>query len=173
MATHALQYPSKHPAQDESFIKFPRKLLAAAHWVSLVTGETISFTSSDKLLWLWMKDRHDFFTGSGGEWYDNQDAMAAAAGVSVATVKRLLKALEKHGYLVRRKRGLSNSYTIKSDLQTMVAQSAQNEATYTASTPAPAPAPARPAIPDARSDCDTYQEYCDSNWPGDMPDFAR
>lgn len=163
MTTHAPQYPSKHFAQDVSFIKFPRNLLAATHWVSLTTGESVSFSSSDKLLWLWMRDRHAFFKGRGGEWYDNQDAMATAAGVSTATVKRFLKALEKHGYLVKQKRGLSNSYTITSDILPVAVQPAQNDPHSSMGSSVLALMPAVQVSEECDdSGYDMYREYCDS-----------
>lgn len=116
--TPALQSPSQHhPARDSSFIKLTRTLLQATEWISLTTGESLSLSASEKLLWVWMRDRHDFFKGAGRDWYDNQDSIAAATGTSVATVKRWLGKLEKHGYLERKCLGLSNSYTLKADLQ--------------------------------------------------------
>jgi DNA-binding Lrp family transcriptional regulator len=68
-------------------------------------------------MWAWMKDRHDFFKSRGGSWYDNQDQIAEATGTGVATVKRWLNKLEKHGYLERKRRGPSNSYVLKADLR--------------------------------------------------------
>lgn len=115
---HNLQHPSQHlPVRDSAFLQLTRTFLKATEWISLTTGETLSFSASEKLMWVWMKDRHDFFKGRGQSWYDNQDDIAAATGTSVATVKRWLAKLEKHGYLERGSRGLSNNYTIKADLK--------------------------------------------------------
>lgn len=86
-------------AHQEPFIKFPKTLLAATHWLSLTTGEDVQFTPSNKILWLHIKDRFDFFTSLGNEWFDNQEAIAAATGSNISTVKRFLADLTKHGYL--------------------------------------------------------------------------
>ena len=114
---HSPVQPSAQPEQ-EFFCKLPHKLMRASHWVSRTTGELISLTASDKLLWVWMKDRHDYFTSSGGTWHDNQESIARACGVSVPTVKRWVSLLKAHGYMVVVKRGLSNSYSLLADLHT-------------------------------------------------------
>lgn len=106
---------------QEPFIKFPKAFLAATHWISLTTGEEIQFTPSNKILWLHIKDRFDFFTSLGNEWFDNQEAIAAATGSNISTVKRFLADLTKHGYLKTSKKkvwgcAFSNNYTIAQDL---------------------------------------------------------
>lgn len=108
-------------AHQEPFIKFPKALLAATHWISLTTGEEIQFTPSNKILWLHIKDRFDFFASLGNEWFDNQEAIAAATGSNISTVKRFLADLTKHGYLKASKKkvwgcAFSNSYTVAQDL---------------------------------------------------------
>lgn len=106
---------------QDAFIKFPKALMAATHWVSLTTGEEIQFTPSNKILWLHIKDRFDFFTSLGNEWFDNQEAIAAATSSNISTVKRFLADLAKHGYLKASKKkvwgcAFSNNYIIAQDL---------------------------------------------------------
>lgn len=105
----------------ESFCKMPRPLIAATHWVSLVTGEHLALSGQDKILWVWMKDRYDFFTAQRKDWFDNQDEIAKLTGCSVSTVKRFLRLLSKHGYMKTTQRRMhgcahSNSYTIVQDM---------------------------------------------------------
>lgn len=114
----------RHKTQDkhqDAFVKFPKALMAATHWISLTTGEEIQFTPSNKILWLHIKDRFDFFTSLGNEWFDNQEAIAAATGSNISTVKRFLADLTNHGYLKTSKKKVwgcaySNNYTIAQDL---------------------------------------------------------
>ena len=106
----------------ESFCKMPRPLMAATKWVSLTTGEHLALSGQDKILWVWMKDRYDFFTAQQKDWFDNQDEIAKYTGCSVSTVKRFIQLLNKHGYLKKIQRRVhgcahSNSYTIVQDLR--------------------------------------------------------
>lgn len=105
----------------KSYFNIQHQIACASHWVSLTTGEQIKLNAECKILWCYMVDRYQFFTGRRESWFDNQDALAAAVGVSRSTVVRFVKELEKHGYLQITKlplRGFinSNSYTIKADL---------------------------------------------------------
>lgn len=83
----------------ESFCKLPRPLMAATQWVSLTTGEHLALSGQDKILWVWMKDRYDFFIAQRKDWFDNQDEIAKFTGCSVSTVKRFIGLLSKHGYM--------------------------------------------------------------------------
>ncbi|MDR6913531.1 hypothetical protein J2X66_000378 [Pseudomonas sp. 3296] len=105
----------------EAFIKFPKALMAATHYISLTTGEEVRFTPSNKILWLHIKDRYYFFTSLGNEWFDNQEAIATATDSNVSTVKRFLAQLAEHGYLKTSKKKVggctfSNSYIVVQDL---------------------------------------------------------
>ncbi|WP_421560268.1 DUF6945 domain-containing protein [Pseudomonas sivasensis] len=105
----------------ESFCKMPRPLMVATQWVSLTTGEHLALSGQDKILWVWMKDRYDFFTAQHKDWFDNQDEIAKYTGCSVSTVKRFIGLLNKHGYMKKTQRRLhgcahSNSYTIIQEL---------------------------------------------------------
>lgn len=104
------------------FLQLPHDILKATHWLSLETGETISLSAQDKILWCWMKDRFEFFQSRGQSWFDNQQAIADATGCDRSTVRRFIDALVKHGYITIIKRIIrgcasSNSYQIVTDLQ--------------------------------------------------------
>lgn len=136
----------------ELFCKMTHAIMAACHWISLKTGEQISFTGDQKVMWVWMLSRFQFFNGSGREWFDNQADIAAATGTSESTVKRFIGLLTRHGYITVKTRRLngfiqSNSYTILSDL---VLATPVGERAPEASTPAPevVPVVAEERIPD-------------------------
>lgn len=107
---------------SEQHCKISLALLPAKHFISRTTGEPLKLSAQDKLLWAWMKKRHDYFTKVlGNPWFDNQDAIAAACGCDPSSVKRFITKLTKHGYLAIEKRKIhgcafSNSMTITHDL---------------------------------------------------------
>ncbi|MBN4174849.1 hypothetical protein GSU75_02068 [Pseudomonas savastanoi pv. phaseolicola] len=45
-----------------------------------------------------MKDRHDYFTGEGKLWFDNQNHIASACACSLTVAKAFIKKLREHGY---------------------------------------------------------------------------
>lgn len=127
-ATHA---KTKHPLAvqlaDSTFDKMYKDVRRAKHYVSRITGEHLSLTPEKKLLWTLMLDRFLFFKSNGGEWFDNQQWLADECGVSVITVKRFIKELREHGYLLvtttRVYGGQSNSYEIVERLRTVSPES--------------------------------------------------
>ncbi|WP_457372602.1 DUF6945 domain-containing protein [Pseudomonas sp. TE12234] len=117
------------------------------YWISARTGEQISFTGDQKIIWVWMCSRFHFFNDSGREWFDNQEDIAIATGTSESTVKRFMALLSKHGYLEvkkRRRQGFiqSNSYTILRGLELGSPASASTRVSVT--TPAPMSVPDEP-----------------------------
>jgi hypothetical protein len=128
----------------ELFCKLPHAIMVAMYWISARTGEKISFTGDQKIMWVWMCSRFRYFQSTGREWFDNQEDIAIATGTSESTVKRFLKDLSKHGYLEVRKRRSkgfiqSNSYVILSDLELSSPASTSHMAT-----PVPEPTLAEP-----------------------------
>ncbi|MCF7533788.1 helix-turn-helix domain-containing protein [Pseudomonas petrae] len=107
---------------SEEFCKIPLDLLTAKHFISRTTCEIIPINAQDKILWAWMKKRHDYFTKKlGNPWFDNQADIAYACGCDLSTVKRFVGKMTKHGYLAIEKRKIhgcafSNSMTITHDL---------------------------------------------------------
>lgn len=105
MATKAVQ---QHPAPSETFLKVPHRTLRAAKYVSRTTGEAVPLSLTNKVLWLWMKGSHDSYKGKGGTYYESQESIARACGVSEDTVKRAMALFEKHGYLFKTRTRLGN-----------------------------------------------------------------
>lgn len=106
---------------SDTFCKAPHSLLQAHHFLSLTTRQPVALSAQDKILWVFMKDRHDYFTGEGKLWFDNQNYIASASGCSLTTAKEFIKKLREHGYLNVEKRRIhgcaqSNSMAITRDL---------------------------------------------------------
>lgn len=106
----------------ETFCKLTHEIMRATHWVSKTTGQHFKLTGDQKVMWVWMRSRYDFFSSQGKGWFDNQDDIAEATGCSISAVKRFIKALTHHGYLLVESRKLrgsvhSNSYKIVAPLQ--------------------------------------------------------
>ena len=124
------------------FCQMTYLIMAATHWISAHTGEKISFTGDQKIMWVWMFQRFEHFKSKGREWFDNQADIVAATGTSESTVKRFMALLKTHGYITvetRRRQGFiqSNSYTILSDLVLWSPASECKSASV--STPVPVP----------------------------------
>lgn len=83
----------------DPYIQFPHQLMAAKHFQSLTTGETISISSTEKLIWVWMVDRFNFFKRRGSEWFESQSKMAEQTGCSLKTLNSFYAVLKEHGYL--------------------------------------------------------------------------
>lgn len=106
---------------SDTFCKAPHSLLQAHHFLSLETRQPVALSAQDKILWVFMKDRHDYFTGEGKLWFDNQTDIASACGCSLTAAKAFIAKLRQHGYLTIEKRRIhgcahSNSMTITRDL---------------------------------------------------------
>lgn len=105
----------------DTFCKAPHTLLQAKHIISRATGERLTFNAQDKILWVWMKDRHDHFKRLGNDWFDNQADIAYACSCDLSTVKRFIAKMTTHSYLMIEKRRIhgcafSNSMIITHDL---------------------------------------------------------
>ena len=107
---------------DHAYVIFHKSLMHASHWISRNTGEMIALTPMQKILWLHIKDRHDFFARLGKSWFESHEVIGEAVNCSRDTVITFMQALEKHGYLEvarRTVRGsqLQNTYVILADLK--------------------------------------------------------
>ncbi|WP_460163463.1 helix-turn-helix domain-containing protein [Pseudomonas sp. S2_F03] len=106
----------------EQFCQFTHEMMRATHWISKTTGEHLKLSAVQKIIWVQMIDRYNFFRLLGKEWFDSQEDIAFATGCDVSTVKAFIRLLVKHGYItVKRKRlrGFvsSNSYKIVASLK--------------------------------------------------------
>lgn len=108
---------------DHAYVIFHKSLMHASHWISQNTGELIALTPMQKILWLHIKDRHDFFARLGKSWFESHEVIGEAVNCSRDTVITFMQALEQHGYLrvtrsVVRGSQLQNTYVILADLET-------------------------------------------------------
>lgn len=106
----------------ETYCQITHEMMRATHWVSKTTGEHLKLSPAQKIIWVHMNNRYNFFRSLGKEWFDSQEDIAFATGCDVSTVKLFIKQLVEHGYMkVERKkiRGFvhSNSYNIVASLQ--------------------------------------------------------
>lgn len=106
----------------EKFCKLTHEIMKATHWTSRTTGEQFKLSGDQKVMWVWMESRYQFFQSIGKDWFDNQEDIAAATGCDPSTVKRFIAKLTKHGYIeVQQHKGRgfirSNNYKILAPLQ--------------------------------------------------------
>lgn len=111
----------------ETFCKLTHEIMKATHWTSRTTGEQFKLTGDQKIMWVWMESRYQFFQSIGKDWFDNQEDIAAATGCDPSTVKRFITRLTQHGYIeVQRQKGRgfirSNNYKILAPLQVYISK---------------------------------------------------
>lgn len=106
----------------EQFCKLTHEMMRATHWVSKTTDEHFKLTATQKIIWVHMTSRYEFFRSLGKEWFDDQEDIAKDTGCDVSTVKTFIRLLAKHGYITikqKKSRGFvhSNSYEVLALLQ--------------------------------------------------------
>ncbi|ENI4799353.1 TPA: ArsR family transcriptional regulator [Klebsiella pneumoniae] len=80
---------------------------------NLRTGITESLSPADKLFYVRMRHRHQFFVNErGGTYYDDIDQLGASIGISSSTATRIVAKLKKVGLVVATLSGRSNKWTI-------------------------------------------------------------
>lgn len=75
-----------------TFTKFPNQMKADRN-----------FNALDKLVYAHMLQRYVFFSSKGNEYFDNQEEIAKALGVTRQTVATSIKTLEKNSLLITTK----------------------------------------------------------------------
>ncbi|WP_153011141.1 DUF6945 domain-containing protein [Pseudomonas oryzihabitans] len=88
----------------EQFLRIPKELLKAKHYLSLTTGEAVDLDLTAKSIYSWMKDRWTFFTKDNGQHYDSQSDVADALGIHRNTVGKIIARFLEHGIFVVEKR---------------------------------------------------------------------
>jgi predicted transcriptional regulator len=83
--------------REEGFIKIGKGLIRSEGFIS-DNGERIPMTHTDKIIYIYIKDRVDFFVNKNGqEYFESHDTIAKQTNVSRATVSRLILKLIEHG----------------------------------------------------------------------------
>lgn len=85
------------------FLKVGYSFLRGTHIVDRNTGEFISVSMTDKILYLFMKQRWEYFLSIGNRYYDSQESLAKYLGVSRPTIRRSLDKLSSAGYILSHK----------------------------------------------------------------------
>jgi hypothetical protein len=106
----------------DTFCKLTHEMMRATHWVSRSDGDKFKLSGTQKIIWIHMSSRYNFFRSLGQEWFDDQEDIARDTGCDVSTVKNFIKLLVQHGYMVVKRKKLrgyvySNSYEILAPLQ--------------------------------------------------------
>ncbi|MDU2919588.1 MAG: ArsR family transcriptional regulator [Klebsiella quasipneumoniae] len=80
---------------------------------NLKTGITESLSAADKLFYVKMRHRYQFFVNErGGIYHDDIEQLGASIGVSSSTATRIIATLKKVGLVVATLSGRSNKWTI-------------------------------------------------------------
>lgn len=113
---------AKTQTEISPYIAVYKETLTAKGWVNGKTGVVNKFPTEHKVLWCYMLDRYEFFKSSNKQWFDDQEDIANACGISRSTVQRFLKLLNEAGVVLitsTRQYGghISNSYVITRDLE--------------------------------------------------------
>ncbi|MBD9461632.1 helix-turn-helix domain-containing protein [Pseudomonas sp. Pdm06] len=106
----------------ETFCKLTHEIMRATHWISRTTGKLFKLSGTQKIIWVHMSSRYEFFRSLGKEWFDDQNDIARDTGCDVSTVKAFIRLLVDHGYIVVQRKKLrgyvhSNSYNIVAPLE--------------------------------------------------------
>lgn len=84
--------------EQEQFVKYPLVLMKSTGYVSEKTGEFVKLSLAEKQIYIYMKNRFDFFVRENkGEYYDSQVDIADCCGVEVKTVQRTVKKFVEDG----------------------------------------------------------------------------
>lgn len=78
------------------------------------SGELAKMDGSTIKVYLVVKAHTNFNTGRA---FPALETVAEKAGLSLSQVQRCLKQLEKHGYIIKKKKGRSNVYTLREKIQ--------------------------------------------------------
>jgi len=85
---------------EDSYYKMPTELLSCSGFLSKRTGEAIGFTSTAKLVLVYMMSRTRFFSEVlSSDHYETQVTIAAACGVEYKAVAKALSLFVEHGVI--------------------------------------------------------------------------
>lgn len=85
-----------------NFIKFEYEFLKLKQVTNTKTGEMLQLTANMKILYKYIFSRYKFFDGGRGEYFENQDVIAEAVGLSSRTIITLLQQLTDVGLVEKR-----------------------------------------------------------------------
>ena len=84
---------------EYTFFQTDKVLWKAKGFFSPKTGEAVSFTPSEKSIYMYLEDRITYFVNQGGELFEEQGTIAEELGLEKKTVGRCVKKFEEHGVI--------------------------------------------------------------------------
>lgn len=89
---------------EELFYKLPKSLVRAAGYYSPKDGSAVAFTSTAKIVYVYMLDRLHFFVDKQkGKHFESQQTIAEACGMEYKAVGKVLRDFIANGVLVAKK----------------------------------------------------------------------
>ena len=76
-------------------------------------GQLKVFSSNEKITYLLMLGRYEYFSKNNGSYYDSQAALAEMSGIPIKTLQRVLDSLEDFGLItINKTKGKNNTYVV-------------------------------------------------------------
>lgn len=82
--------------EREQFLKLPYNLLRSGGYVS-EHGECVKMNLTEKIIYTHLRNRYDFFTAQGKEYYDTQKDVADVCNMDIKAVGNVLRKFTKAG----------------------------------------------------------------------------
>ena len=82
--------------EREQFLKLPYNLLRSGGYVSK-DGECVKMNLTEKIIYTHLRNRYDFFTAQGKEYYDTQKDVADVCNMDIKAVGNVLRKFTKAG----------------------------------------------------------------------------
>lgn len=90
--------------EEDIFYKVPKNLVRAKGYVSPRHGTFLKLSSTEKLVYVYMRDRLKFFVGKqGGQHFESQQTIADACGMEYKAVGKALRGFINNGVLLGKK----------------------------------------------------------------------
>lgn len=80
----------------EQFLKLPYNLLRSGGYVAK-DGECVKMNLTEKIIYTHLRNRYDFFTSQGKEYYDTQKDVADVCNMDIKAVGNVLRKFTKAG----------------------------------------------------------------------------
>lgn len=93
--------------EQDQFLKIPYKILRASGYVNKA-GECVNMNLSDKVIYCHIKNRFEFFTKLGKEYFDTQQAIADAVHMDLKATGNILRKFIKNDLTIIYKKPYNN-----------------------------------------------------------------
>lgn len=90
--------------EEELFYKLPKSLVRAVGYFSPKDGSPVKFTSTEKIVYIYMLDRISFFVDvQKGKHFESQQSIADGCGMEYKAVGKVLRGFIENGVLEAKK----------------------------------------------------------------------